>query len=556
MTGAIAIIYAFPTIDSNPTMVESLAGFAEKGYCVDVYTCSSESYLSPKLNFPGIRFIDLYQGYEPGSDLNQDICSNNGKKTYDFIIGCDPEGLILACPHALFLNVPLIYLSFELVFWDEIHLPEDFRQKQMEVEASRFVDIVIIQDVERATLLSTENKLPMDKFSFLPVSPKGPGKAGRSQYLREKFQIPELCTILLHSGDFSPRTMGHELVSASWDLPVDSRLVIHSRSFAAGDTYFQKAKQLSCPDRIIFSSAPLDYEHYQDLVASCDIGIVIQNPGGDSKYTQKNLYHIGRASGKLSFYAKCGKPIIANQLPSFKALISGSNAGRILKDMSQLPGLVREIMDSYPELSKNSLTLFSGILDFSLSFPDLIERLSSLKKTERKSWPQPSCISEAMADIFAEGILQTAVNHAKKGNLRKAEKMASYYGSLRPGNSSAQIPFHFYMGVARKSNGEPEKALRHFQMARVSESEFYPHIKCWEGAVFRDLERYDEAVDAFREAMEADPENSEIRLKEIMTLMKAGRFKEAARSVNQGIESHPETEGLNELKAKLERMNG
>ena len=556
MTGAIAIIYPFPTIDSNPTMVESLAGFAQKGYGVDVYTCSSEGYLSPKLNFPGIRLIDLYQGYEPGNDLNKDICSNNGKKAYDFIIGCDPEGLLLACPHALFLNVPLIYLSFELVFWDELHLPEDFRQKRMEVEASRFVDIVVIQDRDRAALLSAENNIPMEKFCFLPVAPKGPGVQGRSEYLRKKFQIEDHRTILLHSGDFSHRTMGHELVSASWRLPENCCLVIHTRSFTGNISYFEKAKRLSHPDRVIFSSAPLDYARYQDLVSSCDIGIVIQNPGGDSKYTQKNLFHIGRASGKLSFYAKYGKPIIANQLPSFNTLVSESNAGRILKDMSQLPGLVREIMDSYPQLSRNSLALFSDVLDFSLYFPDLADRLSLLKNPKRASWSQPSRLSETMADLFAEGILQTAVNHVKQGALCKSNEMAAYYASLRPGNSSAQIPLHFYTGVARKSNGEPEKALRHFQLARVSESEFYPHIKCWEGAVLRDLERYDEAVDAFREAMEADPENSEIRLKEIMTLMKAGRFQEAARSVNQGLESHPETEGLNELKAKLERMNG
>ncbi len=80
-------------------------------------------------------------------------------KKYDLVISIDREGLIEAATLSKFFSIPLIHFSFEIYFASETSK----KFKQIEIEASKQVDLWVAQDDIRAQALIEENGLKKSK---------------------------------------------------------------------------------------------------------------------------------------------------------------------------------------------------------------------------------------------------------------------------------------------------------------------------------------------------------------------------------------------------------
>ena len=71
----------------------------------------------------------------------------------------DSPGLLMGYEYARHAKVPLVYLSFEIAFCDELTSEQQIAEKERERIASQAADLIIIQDEWRAKLLVDQNQV-------------------------------------------------------------------------------------------------------------------------------------------------------------------------------------------------------------------------------------------------------------------------------------------------------------------------------------------------------------------------------------------------------------
>jgi len=309
------------------------------------------------------------------SYVSQKILKN---KKYDFIFGINSEGIVQAYNYAFPRKIPYIYLSYEIFFRDEMTTRWEFKEKETEIAASKRAAMVVIQDKWRAKLLAEENNIPQNNFCFLPVSPRGLAKTKKSDYLRKKFTIPDKYKIVIHSGSFENWTYAQELINSLPNWVENIILVVHTRHKSKGKhTYIERLKQLNSSN-VIISTDPLDYKEYEEMLASADIGLVLYKENSSSLYLQKNIRHIGLSSGKFSYYAKNGLPIVSVSQESYDELLKEYNFGINLDSFSDIPYALEKIISNYQMYTKGAIRLFAEKLTFDIYWPEIENKISSL----------------------------------------------------------------------------------------------------------------------------------------------------------------------------------
>jgi hypothetical protein len=294
---------------------------------------------------------------------------------YHMIIGVDSKGVIKGYDYAKGFHVPLVYISFEIFFRDEMTSKQQIREKRRECAASQFAEFVIIQDRKRKEFLGAENGIPAGKFEYLPVSPKGTPRAKSSDYLRKRYNIAESQVIVLHAGSFGDWTYAGELLDNATRWPDDFVLVIHTRHKPKWTNRYIRTVKHADKSNIILSTDPLPVDQYEQLVASADIGLTLYKTVPSSLYLQKNLQVIGLASGKFSVYMKYGLPVISIGQQSYAELLVDYAFGRNLESFEQMPNTLTCIWSNYAHHQAEALRLFAEKLDFNIHWPRIENRL-------------------------------------------------------------------------------------------------------------------------------------------------------------------------------------
>jgi len=298
-------------------------------------------------------------------------------RSYDVTIGIDSMGIAKGFGYSRDFDVPLVYISFEIFFHDELLSDQLIGLKEEECIASRHADLVIIQDRQRAQLLAKENGLEMERFEYLPVSPRGPLWCEKSDFLRRRFDIPEDTMIVLHSGSFSEWTYPEELLESVASWSGDFTLVIHTRY--RGNRYVQMFEDARLPN-VVLSTLPLPTEEYEYLVSSADIGLLLYKPTPPSPYDQKNIREIGLSSGKFAFYMKHGIPAISVDQLCYARLLADYGFGENLGSFREMPGALRRIRSNYDFHRTEAQRLFSEKLDFDIHWPRVSDRLLAVMR--------------------------------------------------------------------------------------------------------------------------------------------------------------------------------
>lgn len=372
---------------TNPTLVALTAKSIEYGAKVDLFSPDFHDYPGwevdiKKFPFPytanfwcygiagilrNLRRYFLNSAWRAHTVLRE--------KSYDLILGVDSDGVVAAWNYSKKNNTPYIYLSFEMLFMDELKKYWEPFHKKDEISASRQADLVVIQDKWRAKLLGQENSIHHNKFVYIPVSPTNT-KTSNSSYLRNRFNIPEDNFIILHSGSFDNWTCAEELIASLDSWPVNATLVIHTRENHKNRNPYLNQLKKSPKKNLFLSTTPLGTGEYEEMVSSADIGLVLYKPIPNNRFLQKNIEVIGLSSGKFSTYLKHGLPVISTKQESYADLLKEFKFGVNVNSFTEISLAICEITANYNAYRSDALRLFAEKLDFNIYWQNFLKNLT------------------------------------------------------------------------------------------------------------------------------------------------------------------------------------
>ena len=377
-------------VSTNPTLLLLFEKFHEMGAVVELFAPPPEGYLSPEQIISRRSFPHIFRLWAGGpqrtlrhwilfiSSRSWKSHSYIKKRSYDLFFGIDSAGVIAAHRMSKRFSVPFIYLSFEMFFRDELTSRSELDEKSLEIHAARDAAMVIIQDPWRANLLAEENRIPLEKFAYLPVSPSGAPRARNTEYLRQRFDIPKNKTIVLQPGSFAPWTYSNELLAGVSEWADDFVLVIHTNRVPSKSNKEFARLQQGSPSNVYFSTQPLSMGGYEKLVSSADIGLALYKPMALSRDTQKNIQHIGLSSGKFAFFMKYGVPTLSVRQETYRSLLKEYVFGEDLDSIHDIPEALNRIRNNYDFHSQEAKRLFSEKLDFDKKWPEIQRRILNL----------------------------------------------------------------------------------------------------------------------------------------------------------------------------------
>jgi glycosyltransferase involved in cell wall biosynthesis len=371
------VLHFWGDVDTNPTLMGLMRHLIAAGFHIDLICETRDFFLPPSLEPEHVSMHPVHSWRNCAHQLQKDWSLKLRGEKYSFVIAVDPQGLYAARHLIEYLSVPLVYLSFEILFQDELEKDEELHLKTVEIELSRRAAFIIIQDEERGELLASENGLADHHFLYLPNAPSDVDYSGDGSYLRDRFNIPPSKKIVLHTGSFDFWTAGEELIAEAAAFPDEFILVVHSRQIPGKNDLVSRMEDVANPAKVYFSTAPLAFDDYTKLVDSCDIGLVLYKMS-PTIFTQKNLFHIGLSSGKFAYFARHGKPVITSDLPSYRSIFNRSYNGVYTPKVSALGEILRKYATQFPQMGRNNRLFFCEQLDFSKNIVPIMERIKGI----------------------------------------------------------------------------------------------------------------------------------------------------------------------------------
>jgi len=405
----ILIIYPYSSLDTNPTMTFLIESLAARKARVDVLAgqretfATPESFLTPESFGENIRleflpFDFFFRWWSPLKGLPLRIASRfvfSGRNyplsfdhaffkyvqacRYSVVVGVDPHGIILADALNGWAKKPLVYISFEILFGDDVDSDRDEELMRLERAACLHSSLVLIQDEERAQAFCRETAFPCAGVVTVPVAPP-PQHVGKSDFLRKAIGIPPDRRIVLYCGNLQSWASRDELEEMVSYWPDDYCLVIHNRS-KVQNTLERYLRKLTETGKIFISAEPVGRKEMCDLVSSADFGLAPYKPVPGDLWTGNNIYHLGFASGKISYYALCGLPMLARPLPVFERAFSHYKCGKIFRRLSESGDLLEEMQRDYESYSSESKRFYHEWLNPENGMATFCDRMLDLART-------------------------------------------------------------------------------------------------------------------------------------------------------------------------------
>lgn len=316
----ILIIHPDGNINDNPNLSEFCNALFSYGFSVDVFSPLQKHI---PYQFPAHCAANLYLTND-FSNLNA-LCFSD----YSFIIGID-SGIIPAAYISKVLNVPYGFLSYEIIFDDELVKASQKIEKAKMKEACENISFSIVQDSVRGTFLSGEYLTQQKKMFYMPVAGAECIKYERSYYLHDNIGIPREKNILLFTGTFSDWSMIDRVVENADSMPDNWVLVIHSRYGDYDKTVDHK--------KVFYSRLQQsDIREMSKIIQSASCCLALYDPTYSGLTSGKNIKYIGLSSGKISMSLQHGIPVVVNEVGEISELINKNHAGFVLDINSTRP---------------------------------------------------------------------------------------------------------------------------------------------------------------------------------------------------------------------------
>jgi len=271
------------------------------------------------------------------------------RRNYSFVIGIESEGVFVASLLNLFKPYPLIYYSMELRLSGEND--EDVETswrvpKRLERWAHQRSQFTLIQDQERAAILSRENKVDLSKFLIVPAGMKGPQVTSPSSYLYKKLKIPEYCKIVLYAGNIAPWSLIYDVARTVHKWPQPWVLVVHG--FVSDPEYASQITGFGSNGRVFLSTELLSNEAMDNMVRSAHVGLALYKAVGT------NFRLTASASSKTAQYLKCRLPVIVSGFESTRKVIEAYGCGICVENPSEVPQAVHQLENDYETYARNT----------------------------------------------------------------------------------------------------------------------------------------------------------------------------------------------------------
>ncbi|MBA4375972.1 MAG: hypothetical protein C0401_07350 [Anaerolinea sp.] len=375
----IGIVYPAGLLSVTPSMVGLVQSLTNYGYTVDLYLCFEPEIVEK--TFPGknVQVYILPQMHGVGGRIKlwlsgfRYLRKQCQRFHYNAIIGVDAWGLLLASIPAKMEKIPIVYLSLEILFWQTASTVYLKILKLLERLCNRWADFSIVQDRDRAEILSKENNIPLEKIQLLPNAPFGPASVYKTNYLHETLMIDPERTIILYLGNIHSSLLSEELARNARTWTSDLAMVFHckSRVSPSADKYIESFISQVDGCQVYLSDQPVLPYRIRDLVASARIGVALYG----HKATDLNNYTVGLSSGKIAHYLQCGLPVIVSNLPTLKRLIDTYNCGICVEKVEEVPVAIETIICDYVRYSENAIICFQKEFSFDLHMAPILARL-------------------------------------------------------------------------------------------------------------------------------------------------------------------------------------
>ena len=354
----ILLVHPEGNINNNPNLFAIVELLCGNGYRVDLLvkrnpTIDQSSYIKNLQRF----FLD---------DTNIDDVERLDKRNYSLIIGID-TGIVVASKIARRLNIPYCYISYEIMFADELGAVK----KNDEIAACKNISFAICQDPVRSYFLSIENNISVNKIFNIPVTGNYKKKYPKSDFLYEHLKIPKDKKIALFAGSISKWSMIGDIVKQTDSWPKNWILVLHDRY---GSNFKFLSSLIKNRPQIYISDRPLKTpDDLEELICSAYVGIGLYQSNFKSAIEGKNLAFVGLSSGKLLTYLRFGVPIITNEIGQLSDIIRDKKLGQVVTNVSEInPAEIEKIQN----IRENCADCFKEKFNFSLKANQLLELIS------------------------------------------------------------------------------------------------------------------------------------------------------------------------------------
>ncbi|HQY21456.1 MAG TPA: hypothetical protein PK294_00955 [Ignavibacteria bacterium] len=387
------IVILSPKIDtfSNPTLVVLIQKLINRGYKIIYY--GFDQLFVPSEYRKYFEFLELpFNFYTLENNLKSFVklvkqyvklfVKLKLKNKVNTIICVDPMGLVIGGRIKSFLSFKLVYASFEIFFEDEFFVQRKKVMKKLEMNYSKLVDIVIIQDEKRETLLKSVNNFSDNtEFHRIPVSPLKMEVKETDYDIHKELNIPDDKLIVIYSGSLQNWSGLNEIISLfpeKWNN--EFWLIIHTHQKLNEDSDLKiEINQLNInKQNITIHEKPFyRFEEYFEFLSKCNIGIATYFPNNLDIFAGKNLEAIGLSSGKFSAYMMLGIPTITTNHFIYRFLNNKYKFGQIINTISELPDALNKIRTGLKEKSESCQRLYDEVLNPEMKIESLIDRIES-----------------------------------------------------------------------------------------------------------------------------------------------------------------------------------
>lgn len=353
-TGAICI---------NPNLSAIIKLLCDNSFKVDVISIKRK--YQQEWNYPNSTLILCDQGSYELNVLQYEKLN----EAYDLVIGVD-QAITSASYVADKMKVPLIFISYEILFADEVGT----NYKSIEIEACKNVSFAVAQDKVRGLLVSKEYNIPVEKIICIPVSDGFEGETPSNDFLRNHFQIPPDKKIALFTGSVSNKSMINELLGELVNWDESWVLILHSH-FGFTKTQIARYERLYDLSKVYFSDLIInDIDDLLKVIASADVGIGFYTPTFETIYECKNMLFIGLSSGKFAMYLKAGLPVIINEVGEMSSIVRRHGLGVVVNRNSDInPVHLEESV--FADLNRRSKEAYLKYFDFNKYSGDLLSAI-------------------------------------------------------------------------------------------------------------------------------------------------------------------------------------
>lgn len=283
-------------------------------------------------------------------------------KSVSFLIGYDPFGIIRTGVIARFTKISYIYHSLELYNVSSLV----FNLAVCFVKKAKFT---LIQDRNRARILSVLSKIVMKEILILRNSTSGFAIRSKENYFRKKFKIDRSKKIALVTGTLLPLTGIEVILKTTSEWPNDWVLVLHGWVPDSQFLTHIKNEISENPGRIFLSTDLIPSEQKFSIFQSVDLCFIWYSPD------DLNLKYAAGSAGKYYDSLRCGLPMIGNQIPMMGRLLEG--VGIVVRNEKEIAAAIKKISADYDTFQENGFRKFENF-EFSRSFEPIYEKINEI----------------------------------------------------------------------------------------------------------------------------------------------------------------------------------